>query len=337
MQLEAREAGQLASVVMKCLETQYPHKLDHVLESDSDLVPPSRLHPVFYGSYDWHSSVHNFWSLARLLREDLPVKLNQDVRTFISGRLTERNVLSELSYFERPAQVAAERPYGWAWLVYLCADLASSADSDLQNWHGALMPLAEFMWSGLRDYIDNLPAPILGGSYNSTAFTLSLMVRSVDRLGSDDDFDWLRAKTFDWFVDVTESPINNARYGDFLPFDLIVGDLISMTQPSTVLSNWLDEQEGLLKNLELDHMEKADSSDPDGVHAYGIHLGRAWTLYGISGGLDSSDARKKTLRQKADNELARGSKVISTGNFLSDHWLPTFALYARLRSSENQG
>ena len=32
------------------------------------------MHPAFYGSFDWHSSVHGHWMLVRLLRlfPDLP-------------------------------------------------------------------------------------------------------------------------------------------------------------------------------------------------------------------------------------------------------------------------
>ena len=26
------------------------------------------LHPIFHGSFDWHSCVHSYWMLARLLR-----------------------------------------------------------------------------------------------------------------------------------------------------------------------------------------------------------------------------------------------------------------------------
>ena len=39
-----------------------------------DVKGPKALHPAFYGSYDWHSSVHGHWMLARLLRRfpDLP-------------------------------------------------------------------------------------------------------------------------------------------------------------------------------------------------------------------------------------------------------------------------
>ena len=36
--------------------------------SDEDALPPRELTPAFFGCYDWHSSVHGHWLLARLAR-----------------------------------------------------------------------------------------------------------------------------------------------------------------------------------------------------------------------------------------------------------------------------
>ena len=48
--------------------SEYPHKLDHVLEADADALPPRVLHPIFFGSFDWHSCVHGWWTLLTLRR-----------------------------------------------------------------------------------------------------------------------------------------------------------------------------------------------------------------------------------------------------------------------------
>ena len=32
------------------------------------VAEPRRVHPAFYGCYDWHSAVHSHWLLLRLLR-----------------------------------------------------------------------------------------------------------------------------------------------------------------------------------------------------------------------------------------------------------------------------
>ena len=57
MQLDHATASKLASLVLAHVRQEYPNKLDHVLTGPQDLAPPSVLHPVFYGSFDWHSNV----------------------------------------------------------------------------------------------------------------------------------------------------------------------------------------------------------------------------------------------------------------------------------------
>ena len=47
---------------------EYPNVLQHVLGGPQDARTPRELHPIFYGSYDWHSCVHGHWLLAALLR-----------------------------------------------------------------------------------------------------------------------------------------------------------------------------------------------------------------------------------------------------------------------------
>jgi hypothetical protein len=57
-----------ARVALANLATEYPHQVQHLFASDADARTPRALHPVFWGSYDWHSSVHMHWTLARCLR-----------------------------------------------------------------------------------------------------------------------------------------------------------------------------------------------------------------------------------------------------------------------------
>ena len=50
------------------MHKEYPNKIAHVLSGDQDVQPPRTLTPAFFGCYDWHSSVHGHWLLARLAR-----------------------------------------------------------------------------------------------------------------------------------------------------------------------------------------------------------------------------------------------------------------------------
>ena len=72
--LTAPIAARFASLALAHLTREYPNKLTHSLAGPQDVQGPRALHPVFYGSYDWHSCVHGYWLVARLLHRfpDLP-------------------------------------------------------------------------------------------------------------------------------------------------------------------------------------------------------------------------------------------------------------------------
>ena len=66
--LNKEHASAFARLALKGLSKEYPNKPEHVLAGPADARTPMALHPAFYGSYDWHSSVHGHWMLVRLLR-----------------------------------------------------------------------------------------------------------------------------------------------------------------------------------------------------------------------------------------------------------------------------
>ena len=66
--LTQTEAAHFASLAMKCIQKEYPNKLDHVNNDANDVRSPRAMHGAFYGCFDWHSSVHGHWMLVHLLR-----------------------------------------------------------------------------------------------------------------------------------------------------------------------------------------------------------------------------------------------------------------------------
>ncbi|MEO7165925.1 MAG: DUF2891 family protein, partial [Chthoniobacterales bacterium] len=64
--LQAETAERFARLALACVHKEFPNKISHVLNSDADVAAPRKLTPAFCGCYDWHSSVHGHWLLARL-------------------------------------------------------------------------------------------------------------------------------------------------------------------------------------------------------------------------------------------------------------------------------
>ena len=74
MTIDAGMAGRFMALTLGHLDRRWPFKADHVMAGPEDVVAPDVLHPIFHGSFDWHSCVHGHWQVLRLARlfPDLP-------------------------------------------------------------------------------------------------------------------------------------------------------------------------------------------------------------------------------------------------------------------------
>src|SRR6476620_5417173 len=97
-ELTRERASAFAKLALTAIQKEYPNKLDHVMGGPADVKGPRQLHPAFYGSYDWHSSVHGHWLLVRLLKTfpDLPEA--QQIRKALNANLTAENIRIEAAY-----------------------------------------------------------------------------------------------------------------------------------------------------------------------------------------------------------------------------------------------
>ena len=128
--LNKEHASAFARLALKGLSKEYPNKPEHVSAGRSMRKTPKALHPAFYGSYDWHSSVHGHWMLVRLLRLFPDLKEAPEIRAVLSAHLTAENLKAEADYFARKESKSFERPYGWAWLLKLAQELHGWDDPD---------------------------------------------------------------------------------------------------------------------------------------------------------------------------------------------------------------
>src|SRR5690242_15568474 len=107
-------AAKFAHVALGHVTREWPNKLDHVLTGPDDAKGPRQLHPIFYGSFDWHSCVHSYWLLARLYRRFPNGAEAKNIRTLLNESFTPEKVAGEVAYLKRPSARGFERPYGWA-------------------------------------------------------------------------------------------------------------------------------------------------------------------------------------------------------------------------------
>src|SRR5512141_517013 len=97
-EFDQKAAERFANLALACVHKEYPNKLAHNLSSDKDVAPPRELTPAFYGCYDWHSSVHGHWLLARVARRHPDAAVAIRARAALARSLTASNIAGEVAY-----------------------------------------------------------------------------------------------------------------------------------------------------------------------------------------------------------------------------------------------
>ena len=194
MRLDPELASHMARIALGHVTKEYPHKLDHVLTSDADALPPRVLHPTFFGSFDWHSCVHGWWTLLTLRRLFPGIAESAAIAELADSTFTAEKVGTELAYLARPMNRGFERPYGWAWLLQLHLE----ATRHQESWGAELESLARAFADWLRAHLPILTYPIRVGTHFNTAFALILSLGWAEQFDPE-LADLIRGRSLHWF------------------------------------------------------------------------------------------------------------------------------------------
>ena len=173
LSLDLAHAAHFAAVALGHVGREYPNKPDHVLAGPEDARTPRALHPIFYGSYDWHSCVHSYWMLARLLKRFPALPTADAIVELFDRQFVADKVAAECAYLAAPEARGFKRPYGWAWLLKLAEELRQADDP---KWSRMLAPLAEAFAQRFRDFLPLATYPVRVGTHFNTAFGLAMAI-----------------------------------------------------------------------------------------------------------------------------------------------------------------
>lgn len=326
-QLDPTLAGDFARIALGHVTKEYPHKLDHVLASDADAVPPRTLHPIFFGSFDWHSCVHGWWTLLTIRRLFPGLPESGAIQELANKSFTRTNVAGELAYLDRPLSRGFERPYGWAWLLQLHLE----ARLHSEQWAENLRPLADEFSSRLRNYLALLTYPIRVGTHFNSAFALILALPWADEFDPDLSAQ-IRKKAADWFSEDRDCQAWEPGGDEFLSSALTEALCMADTNPGRFGEWFEDFLPGIAERRPGTLFVPAvvsDRSDGKIAHLDGLNLSRSWCWRRIS--MLLPERERQAARAAADNHLAAALPHIS-GDYMGEHWLATFALLALLVS-----
>ena len=320
-------AETFATAALSHVAREYPHVQVHAMTGPEPPFVPSERHPIFYGSYDWHSCVHGHWLLARLLRRFPTAPSADAIRAHFDQAFTETKVAGEVGYFTHGGSKGFERPYGWAWLLMLAAEL-SYYDA---GWGETLRPLERIIVERFEDFLPRADYPLRAGVHSNTAFALLLTDIYAEAAGDVALADLLRRKAGDWYGADADCQAWEPSGDEFLSSALIEAAAMRRLMPSADFEPWLNRFLPHLADSRPASLftpaKVSDRSDGKIAHLDGLNLSRAWCWRMLANSMAKGDPRLPIMLDAADRHLAASLPHV-TGDYMGEHWLASFALLA---------
>ena len=325
-------AERFAKLALACVAKEYPNKISHVLNNDTDVAPPRKLTPAFYGCYDWHSSVHGHWLLVRLLRTFPDAWFAGAAREALRKSLTAENLKQEAAYIRGEGRASFERPYGLAWLLQLCAELREWDDNQAREMAANLRPLEDAAVERLKSWLPKLSHPVRIGEHDQTAFGLGLTLDYAQSTKNDSLARLVTDSARKFFLSDKNCPLYYEPSGeDFLSPCLAEADVMRRVLPQEEFAKWLkDFLPQIPTKATRDWLPitvSPDPSDPKLAHLDGLNLSRAWMLEGIASSLSANDPRRTAIQAAADEHRRAGLAAVTGAHYEGGHWLGSFAVY----------
>ena len=322
-------AARFAAIALGHVTREYPNKPDHTLAGPEDARTPRSLHPVFYGSYDWHSCVHGYWLLARLLRLFPAMPPAADIGALFDRHLVPEKVAAECEYLAAPTARGFKRPYGWAWLLKLADELRRLPDG---RWSAALAPLADAFAGRFRDFLPIAPYPVRVGTHFNTSFGLRMAADYAEDAGDAALLALLAGTAERWYGADADCPAWGEPGGDdFLSSALIEAECMRRLLPPGRFLPWfgrfLPGLAGRQPAALFAPVVPTDRSDGKIAHLDGLNLSRAWCFRALAGALPPNDPGAGAMRDAAERHMDASLPHVS-GDYMGEHWLASFALLA---------
>ncbi|BAK68356.1 conserved hypothetical protein [Sphingobium sp. SYK-6] len=318
-------ASRFARLTLGHLGRQYPYKMDLVMNGPEDARPPITHNPIFHGSFDWHSCVHGWWQVMRLMRLFPAMPEAAEIRARADAMLVPDKVAGEIAWFERPNGGNASRPYGWAWLLALHHELAQHD----APWAEAIEPLARNLAGRLASHLPKLTYPIRVGTHFNSSFALTLAHRWAEE--RDPSLrTMIEQRARDWFMEDRDCQAWEPGGDEFLSSALCEALLMSRVLPREEFARWFGAflpraASGQPATL-FTPAFVSDRSDGKIAHLDGLNLSRAWCWRAIGARLAPHPLEAviaPVLQAHLDASLPHVA-----GDYMGEHWLATYALLA---------
>ena len=323
-------AEKFAALALAHVSREYPNIMQHALSGPADIVGPRQAHPIFFGSYDWHSCVHGYWLLARLVRRYPDLSAAAQIGSLFDERITAANVAGEIVYLVRPEARGFERPYGWGWLLALQCELDQHRNGAGARAAETLRPLAQTFADRFRAFLPLSDYPVRTGVHSSTAFALRLAADYAEP-NDPDLFMLMRDKVFAWYGEDQAAQAWEPSQDDFLSPTLMEAECMRRFLAPGAFAAWFEDflpqaSAGAPASL-FSPARISDRTDGKIAHLDGLNFARAWCWRSIASALGEAHPIAKRARAAADLHIGASLPHVA-GDYMGEHWLATFALLA---------
>ncbi|MCK5147445.1 DUF2891 domain-containing protein [bacterium] len=338
LSLTESRASHFAQMALQSAEQEYPNKPGHVLNNASEILAPRKLHPAFYGCFDWHSAVHGHWLLISVLKQYPDIPEAAEIIRVLDQHLTVQNIKAEVAYFKQKNRKSFERTYGWAWLLKLAEELYTADESRFSKWYEAVSPLAHEIAMRYLEYLPKQTYPIRTGVHPNTAFGLTFALDYARATEHSSLEELIIKKATQFYAADNHYPIAwEPGSEDFLSPALMEAELMHRVLNMDEYEEWLGQfWPGLSKATDknmLNPVTVTDRNDPKIVHLDGLNLSRAWCMLGIASNIDDSKI-KKILINSAASHANNALNHIDLSAYEGGHWLGSFAMLVFLEAQK---
>ena len=324
-------ASKFAGLALSHITREYPNSLQHILGGPADLREPHDLHPIFFGSLDWHSCVHGYWLLATVLRLFPDSPQAREIQDLFDAQLTPPNVLGELEYLGKPLRNIFERPYGWAWMLMLAGELNRHGSDDGKGWSKTLKPLADAFARRFLDFLPKATYPTRVGTHFNSAFALTLALEYAEVSSDEPLRELVVSKAAAWYRNDVDCQAWEPGGDDFLSPALMEVECMRRVLSASEFQKWLHRFLPWLGEREpktlFEPATVSDRSDGKIAHLDGLNLSRGWCWRLLAGVWPDTDPRRAIALDAARAHLAASLPHVA-GDYMGEHWLATFAVLA---------
>jgi hypothetical protein len=266
--------------------------------------------------------------LIRLLKTFPSVRQADTIRAILKEQLTSSNIQTEMNVFKQKENKSFERTYGWAWILQMQKELIEWDDPLAHELSDNLEPLSRLFAKLYVEYLDKLLYPIRVGEHSNLAFGLRLAWDYAITVKDDSLKKSIRNTALKFYKKDVACPLNWEPGGtDFLSPCLEEADLMWRILPPDEYEPWLKKFLPQLFRpvIPLKVGEVKDRSDGRLVHLDGLNFSRAWCLFGIA---EHVKTNRLAILKEAEIHLGAALPHVATGEYMGEHWLASFAVYA---------